>query len=478
VVGQRPRSVSIMRARAHGFVPSQELNAYVTGVVTRLLTGVPLPASFSPNVKVLAAPDFGAVCTPDGTIVLSIGLLERVESEDELAFILGHEISHAILRHHASDWFTKAQYYGLLNASTLSEVADNVQRVNAPGVAGVDLTAIRRSIDIATKVYTLSANVLAPQFQQGQEDQADALGLDLMIKAGYSPAGADAALAHLGASEAAAQAAAASAEAATGATKTGGGGLGGFGSMLGGLATGVMTGGASLQNMSTGEMLALGSLALDAATSSMAKETKAHRPATQRADMIAAYQFREYRDLVPGELQRLAWGKPDPQGQLLVKVLTNYRASDAVEDYVQAQQQPGARAPSLAEARRAAELANQPPTADHAYTQSAVARLRTAEKRAAEAEAARQAALRSPEPSWIAYNAAIDEKIRVRNFAAADATMQEAVQRFEDSPILLPKRITILHGLGRDPEARQLITKCTSYDVKELRAQCEKALGG
>jgi predicted Zn-dependent protease len=481
VVNQRPRSISIMRARAHGFVPSPELNAYVTGVLTRLLAGVPLPASFSPNVKVLAAPDFGAVCTPDGTIVLSIGLLERVESEDELAFILGHEISHAILRHHGSDWFTKAQYYAVLNAGTLSEVADNVQRVNAAaGVnTGVDLTNLRRSIDIATKVYTLSENVLAPQFQQGQEDQADALGLDLMIKAGYSPAGADAALAHLGASEAAAEAAAASAQAATGgaSAQNRGGGLGGFGSMLGGLANGALTGGASLQNMSTGEMLALGSLALDAATNSMAKETKAHRPATQRADMVAAYQFREYRDLVPGDLQRLAWGKPDAQGQLLVKVLTNYRASDAVEDYVQAQQRGGS-GPSLVEARRAADMVDKAPTANHAYTQFAVALLRTSEQKAADAEAARQAALHSPEPSWIAYNSAIDEKIRVRNFTAADTTMQEAVQRFEDSPILLPKRITILHGLGRDAEARQLLTKCSTYDVKELRTQCEKALNG
>jgi predicted Zn-dependent protease len=479
VVNQRARSVSLMRARAHGFVPSPELNAYVTSVLTKLLTGVPLPASFSPNVKVLGAPDFGAVCTPDGTIVLSIGLLERVESEDELAFILGHEISHAILRHHASDWFTKAQYYAVLNASTLSEVADNAQQVAAAaGVnTGVDLTNVRRSFDIATKVYALSENVLAPSFQQGQEDQADALGLDLMIKAGYSPAGADAALQHLGASEAAAQAAAASAEAAAGGGAQRSGGLGGFGSMLGGLATGALTGsGPSLQNMSTAEVLTLSGLALDAAAGSMAKETKAHRPATQRADMIAAYQFREYRDLVPGDLQRLAWGRPDPQGQLLVKVLTNYRASDAVEAYVQAQRQPGARAPSLAEARRAADIANQAPTNDHAYTQFAVSLLRTSENRAADAEAARQAALKSPEPSWIAYNAAIDEKLKLRNFAAADVTMQEAVQRFEDSPILLPKRIAILHGLGRDPEARQLLTKCTTYDVKELRTQCEKAL--
>src|SRR5688500_4106302 len=79
---QRPRSVAFNRARAHGYVPSPELNAYLKGVLTRLLTGVPVPASFTPDVRVLAAPDFNALCTPDGTIVVSMGLLGQIQSED------------------------------------------------------------------------------------------------------------------------------------------------------------------------------------------------------------------------------------------------------------------------------------------------------------------------------------------------------------------------------------------------------------
>jgi Zn-dependent protease with chaperone function len=478
LTAQRPRSVAIMRARAHGYVPSPELHDYVKGVLTQLLAGVPLPASFTPDVRVLAAPDFNALCTPDGTIVVSIGLLGQIQSEDELAFILAHEVSHAILRHHGSDWFTKSQYYAIMHVSSLNQVATQVQAATAgqgvPG-AGVNLANVQRGLDIATKIYALSENVLSPQFEQGQEDQADALAIDLMIKAGYSPAGAGAALERLAAAEAAAAAAAASAQQATSGNR-GGGGLGALGA-LGGLAMGGLTGqGPSLSNLNTQQMMDIGIAALDVATATMARDVKPHRPATQRADMTAAYQFREYRDLVPGDLKRLAWGQTDARGQALVRLLTNYRAADAVGDYVVAVE--GGRLGNVGTARSGADFAVREPTANHAYTQYPVSRLREIERRPADAQAARQAALRSPEPSWIAYRTDIDASIARRDFNAAQTTVTEAVARFEDSPILLPKRIAILHALGRDPEARQLVTQCTSYDVKELREQCENALAG
>jgi predicted Zn-dependent protease len=202
LTAQRPRSVAIMRARAHGYVPSPELNAYLKSVLTRLLTDVALPASFTPDVRVLAAPDFNALCTPDGTIVVSMGLLGQIQSEDELAFIMAHEVSHAILRHHGSDWFTKTQYYAIMNVSSLNEMATQVQAATAgTGIPGsnINLGNVQRGLDIASKIYALSENVIAPQFQQGQEDEADALAIDLMIKAGYSPAGAGAALERLAA---------------------------------------------------------------------------------------------------------------------------------------------------------------------------------------------------------------------------------------------------------------------------------------
>ena len=96
IAGGRALALGIMRARANGFVPSPVMQAYANAVLAKLLAGIPLPPSFQPQVRVLAAPEFSALCTPDGTIIVTIGLLEQLDNEDELAFILGHEVSHAI----------------------------------------------------------------------------------------------------------------------------------------------------------------------------------------------------------------------------------------------------------------------------------------------------------------------------------------------------------------------------------------------
>ena len=62
------------------------------------------------------------------------------------------------------------------------------------------------------------------------------------------------------------------------------------------------------------------------------------------------------------------------------------------------------------------------------------------------------------------------------DYAGAEALMDQAVVQFEDSPVLLPKRIQILHALGRRADAAALLPKCKSYDIDELTDQCKKAL--
>src|ERR1700756_4593207 len=144
-----------MRARAQGFVPSPELHDYARGVLLRDLAGIALPPSFQPDVHVLAAPEFTALCTPDGTVIITVGLLEQLENEDELAFVLGHEISHAILRHHDSDWLQRSQYYAVVNAAAVDSVAQQ-----ASGVIGAQNAGnIGRGLDVMRHLYKLSANV-------------------------------------------------------------------------------------------------------------------------------------------------------------------------------------------------------------------------------------------------------------------------------------------------------------------------------
>src|SRR5581483_6816561 len=186
----RPRTLGIMRARAQGFVPSPALHDYVKGVMMKLLAGMNLPPSFQPEVRILAAPEFAGECTPDGTLIITVGLLEKLDNEDELAFVIGHELAHAIYQHKIADWYKKSQLYAVVNGAAV----DQVGITTAVAISGGNAGQVARGLDFAQQLLKLSANVLTPQFEKGHEDAADALGFDMMVKAGYSTDAANAVL--------------------------------------------------------------------------------------------------------------------------------------------------------------------------------------------------------------------------------------------------------------------------------------------
>src|SRR3954447_6476402 len=125
----RPLALGILRARGQGYVPSPQLHDYVKGVLLRLLANVRLPPSFKPEVRILAAPEFAGECTPDGTLVVTVGLLEQLENEDELAFVIGHEVAHAIYRHEAKNWSKKSQYYAVVSGTAKDALAQSAYTV-------------------------------------------------------------------------------------------------------------------------------------------------------------------------------------------------------------------------------------------------------------------------------------------------------------------------------------------------------------
>ncbi len=478
--GGRPRALGIMRARAQGFVPSPELHTYLKGILTRVLAGETLPASFQADVRVLATPEFTALCTPDGTIIVSVGVLELVENEDELAFILAHEASHAILRHHDSDWFQRSQYYAVTNGAAVDEVAKGV----SIQIGGFNTADIRRGYHVAQSVYKLSANVLVPQYEQGQEDEADALGFDLMVKAGYDPAAALSVMDKLTEQEAVAAGAAEAAKAESAKAKKekekkSGGGNGLLGGIVGGaLSVAGIGGGGGGGGSMFGPWGGLALAAFDTAVDAMAGEATSHHPATERAELISNYQFREYRDLLPGQPRPLAWS-PDskaPGAKAMTELLAHYGAAEDAASYV-ADTRSGVARNDAAKAQAAVARSTAMPTNNHAYTEYAAAEYYSLAKEDAQTEAALLRATQGPEPSWEVYSRLTDIYLARKDYVRADALMTEATGRFDDSPVLLPKRIEVLHAMGRQKDAEALLPKCKGFDIDELDAQCKKAAG-
>jgi predicted Zn-dependent protease len=84
-----------------GVMPNAELNAYVNDIGRRLLRGVPR-RSFKYQFSVVDQTEPNAFALPGGYVFISRGLLALANNEDELACVIGHEITHAAHRHAAA----------------------------------------------------------------------------------------------------------------------------------------------------------------------------------------------------------------------------------------------------------------------------------------------------------------------------------------------------------------------------------------
>jgi len=123
------------------------------------------------EVNVIDAKAVNAFCMPGGKIVVYTGLIKQLAlSEDELAVVMGHEMSHALLEH------TRAR---LAKSMTTQGIA-RIGGVLASGVLGVD----PRLTDYMARE---GAGLLSLKFSREDEQAADALGLELAARVGFDP---------------------------------------------------------------------------------------------------------------------------------------------------------------------------------------------------------------------------------------------------------------------------------------------------
>lgn len=83
-----------------GLYEDPELETYINKLGQRLLRGVPR-MGFNYQFKIVDQSEPNAFALPGGYIFISRGLLALVNSEDELANVMGHEIIHSAHRHAA-----------------------------------------------------------------------------------------------------------------------------------------------------------------------------------------------------------------------------------------------------------------------------------------------------------------------------------------------------------------------------------------
>lgn len=133
-------------------------------LVAALVAAAP-PSGYTFRAQVADVKVVNAFAVPGGFIVVLRGLLEEMHSPEELAGVLAHEIQH-VLRRHA----TKALVQHISTGLLLTAVSGDLSGVMAYGLEG--------------------ARVLGQlRYGRAAEEEADAKGMQLIIKAGLDPRG-------------------------------------------------------------------------------------------------------------------------------------------------------------------------------------------------------------------------------------------------------------------------------------------------
>ena len=146
---------------------------YVNSIGQSILREIPRQP-FSYNFYVIDSDVYNAFATPAGHIFIYRGLIEAMETEDELAGILGHEIAHVQCRH-ISD---KIDRSSKINLATLAGLAAGALL----GISGSETAAQAVAVGSMAAAQSL---VLA--YSREDEIQADNLGIENLINAGYDP---------------------------------------------------------------------------------------------------------------------------------------------------------------------------------------------------------------------------------------------------------------------------------------------------
>jgi len=159
---QMDRVEQSLRSSGH-LVTDDAVRAYLRDVVCKLA-----PEHCADiRLYIVQTPHFNATMAPNGAMQVWTGLLLRADNEAQLAYVLGHELGHYLRRHSLQQW------RDLRLKTNVASVLVVLTAAAGHGYAGT--------------LAQLAALGSVLQFSRDNEREADEIGVELMVRAGYDP---------------------------------------------------------------------------------------------------------------------------------------------------------------------------------------------------------------------------------------------------------------------------------------------------
>ncbi len=131
------------------------------------------------NFSIVDDSSLNAFALPDGTIVVHTGLLATLENEAQLATVLGHEIAHVTHKHGYRGYKRARKMQWLALGAAIAGAAIDANRSQWDGPSGTrTLVELGAALSLTAAVNGHGRNL---------EDDADRIGLNYVLDAGYDP---------------------------------------------------------------------------------------------------------------------------------------------------------------------------------------------------------------------------------------------------------------------------------------------------
>ena len=175
------------------------ITSYVQGIFSKLnATTIDSNRGESLNIRIIQSSEPDAFMLPNGSMVISTGLLCTLDSEDELAAVIACELGHFVLDHQVNNIYRaerrakRAAFWADVFATTASAALDVAYWDDNEDAYAVSLVADIGAI--ASLLSIPATDRLGMKYKTSQEISSDRLARQLLAFKGYNPDGIASAL--------------------------------------------------------------------------------------------------------------------------------------------------------------------------------------------------------------------------------------------------------------------------------------------